>query len=167
MPALPATPQDVPGLPEDLLARFQVTPTGCWEWTGAKTEGYGQVNRRSLGGRHLTHRLMYEAAVGPIPAGLHIDHLCRNPSCGNPAHLEPVECRENLLRGHTTPALNVTKTHCPQGHEYTLENTYLYKGQRHCLTCRRAYRTLRAERGSVGKGRHLRREALETVWGES
>lgn len=42
---------------------------------------------------------MYELLVGPIPPGLQIDHLCRNKICVNPAHLEPVTHRENLMRG--------------------------------------------------------------------
>lgn len=36
---------------------------------------------------------------GPIPDGLQLDHLCRNPSCVNPAHLEIVTGAENIRRG--------------------------------------------------------------------
>lgn len=116
----------------------------CWLWTGTvDTPGYGrvQINRRKIG----AHRVAYEALVGPIPEGLDLDHLCRNRLCVNPAHLEPVTRRENLLRGNTVPAQRAARTHCPAGHEYTPENTYYSaRNQRNCkecnrLSCRRYY----------------------------
>jgi hypothetical protein len=75
--------------------------TGCWNWTGARTpKGYGQI--RLVGGTTAyTHREAYMAYVGQIPEGLHLDHLCRNRSCFNPEHLEPVTPRENARRGLT------------------------------------------------------------------
>lgn len=74
---------------------------GCWIWLASKTKGYGALGRR-IDGRNVTlqaHRVAYELAVGAIPDGLVLDHLCRNPSCVNPAHLEPVTNAENLRRG--------------------------------------------------------------------
>jgi hypothetical protein len=70
----------------------------CWEWTGSlMTDGYGQ---KCHGGRYVAaHRLVYEALVGPVPEGLELDHLCGNPSCVNPDHLEPVTHQENMRRG--------------------------------------------------------------------
>lgn len=44
------------------------------------------------------HRLAYMRAKGPIPKGLHVDHLCRVPTCVNPAHLEAVTPGENVRR---------------------------------------------------------------------
>jgi hypothetical protein len=76
------------------------TDTGCHVFTGALTaEGYGLVG---LGGRGdgvgYTHRLLYADTKGPIPDGLHIDHLCRNRACCNPDHLEAVTQGENNRR---------------------------------------------------------------------
>jgi hypothetical protein len=72
--------------------------TRCWLWCGSTdTSGYGKILvRRKL---IPAHRLAYEYYVGPIPAGLEIDHLCRVRHCVNPDHLEAVTHRENLMRG--------------------------------------------------------------------
>lgn len=110
---------------------------GCWIWSGCISgDGYGVVwvapkNRKA-------HRVAYEEFVGPIPDGLALDHLCRVRRCVNPAHLEPVTNRTNSLRGETIAAKHASVTHCPQGHEYTPENTYSSKrGERDCRICRR------------------------------
>ena len=83
------------------------------------------------------HRVAYRWFVGEVPYGREIDHLCRVRRCCNPAHLEAVSHQVNVLRGMSPAALNATKTHCPQNHEYTEENTYLYDGERHCKRCMR------------------------------
>lgn len=108
---------------------------GCWGWTGT-VNAFGYATLR-IGdrGAALAHRYAYELLVGPIPDGLVIDHLCRVRSCVNPAHLEPVTPQENQRRG----LLGVLKTHCRNGHEYTLENTYTRQdGRTECRTCMRA-----------------------------
>lgn len=123
--------------PRDLLrfwAKVSVTDD-CWLWIGAiSSTGYGNF---WLSGRYISaHRASYEYAVGPIPDGLHIDHLCRVRQCVNPSHLEPVTQRENTLRGETLPAANARKTHCLRDHPFTPENTYVSSAGRSCLTCR-------------------------------
>lgn len=118
-------------------------PGRCWLWQGATgPTGYGRIRRTNLpsDGMVYVHRVTYEALVGPIPDGLVIDHLCRVRNCVNPKHLEPVTCRENLLRGHTGPAANLAKTECPSGHPYDAANTYHYMGTRQCRACRRRHR---------------------------
>jgi len=106
----------------------------CWPWTGARMIfGHGSF---WLGTRNVpAHRFSYERLVGPIPDGLQLDHLCRNPPCVNPAHLEPVTNRENGRRG-MAGALQRSRTHCPQGHPYDEANTYVSRGYRCCKACR-------------------------------
>ena len=110
----------------------------CWGWSAGKTrDGYGTF---SLNGRlKYAHVFSCELLIGPIPDGLELDHLCRNPSCSNPAHLEPVTHRENLLRGVGMTAKNAAKTHCAKGHAYSPENTLFRNGHhRVCRTCKQA-----------------------------
>lgn len=122
---------------ERLYARIAVDLlTGCHNWTGPTVwKGYGQMYLWSAGGkkyRARTHRIAYEIAKGPIPDGLVLDHLCRNPPCCNPDHLEAVTQRENTLRGI---AARPQVTHCPSGHLYDAENTLGSKYGRKCRAC--------------------------------
>lgn len=113
--------------------------TACWVWTGFRERsGYGRFT--CAGVRKLAHRWSYELLVGPVPEGLQLDHLCRNRSCVNPAHLEPVTGRTNILRGECDAADNARKTHCKRGHLLAGNNIYWRSGnRRECATCRRAY----------------------------
>lgn len=136
----------------NVWSKIEVTPEGCWRWTGAPNDsGYGTVSIRRRS--YKAHRHIYELFLGPIPEGLDLDHLCHNEDedcpggrgclhrrCVHPAHLEPATRRMNVLRGKTLPALNVRKTHCPQGHPYDEANTYQTSssGGRGCLACRAA-----------------------------
>lgn len=134
-----ATPKRVVG--GDEAGRFWAKvdrrgPDDCWEWRGSVWNGYGQF--RSHGITVRAHRYAYELLVGPIPDET-LDHLCRNRACVNAEHLEPVSAVENARRGESVPAVNARKTHCKRGHEFTPENTYVWKpGHRACKTCARA-----------------------------
>lgn len=101
---------------------------GCWNWTGSGNV-YGTF--RFDGESGPAHRFAYERLIGPIPDGLHIDHLCNNQRCVNPAHLEPVTRSENERRKYGD--------RCKRGHEFTPENTYIRpgRGTRSCKTCQR------------------------------
>ena len=125
---------------ERFWARIQPdAATGCWVWGGSKSGGYGRfmVEGIMLG----VHRWSYERFVGSIPAGLDIDHLCRNRGCVNPAHLEPVTRRENLMRAETLAARCASQTHCVNGHPFSPENTFLQRDgprlKRRCRECSR------------------------------
>lgn len=109
----------------------------CWEYRGTKrARGYGVIVVGPGRKAQAAHRAVWEGLVGPVPAGLVLDHLCRNTSCVNPDHLEPVTQAENIRRGYAPAALNARKTHCSKGHEFTPENTARRSGRRVCLTCR-------------------------------
>jgi hypothetical protein len=88
-------------LPRRFWAKVEEDERGCWIWTGAKTTGYGRYSPPKAKRLVLAHRYAFENLVGPVPAGLDLDHLCRTRACVNPAHLEPVTRQVNLLRGDT------------------------------------------------------------------
>jgi hypothetical protein len=108
----------------------------CWAWTGSKKRnGYGEFMIN--GHRYVAHRWLYEQVHGQVAEGFELDHLCRNPACVNPGHLEPVTRRENQLRGNGVSGINARKTHCPQGHPYDEANTVVRPtGRRDCRICK-------------------------------
>jgi hypothetical protein len=138
-----------------LAARFwkkvHVTD-GCWLWQGALSkDGYGRFSFDHT--YAYAHRWAYEYMRGPIRDGLTLDHLCRNRGCVNPDHLEPVTIRENTLRGEGPTAQRAAMTHCPKGHEFTPENTYVRPatGHRQCRACKleRQRRHLKNKRSAL------------------
>lgn len=138
-----------------LLSKLDMSggPDSCWLFDGAKTSGgYGNI---FMGGKYRpAHRVAYEMFVGPVSDELELDHQCHNRSgckggpncphraCCNWSHLIPSTHRENDLRGKSIWAVNAAKTHCPQDHEYTPENTYVRPDRkpgtstRDCRRCR-------------------------------
>jgi len=106
----------------------------CMLWIGAKSSyGYGIF---CADGRTVrAHRWLYERLRDPIPKGLEPDHLCRARACVNPDHLELVTRKINIGRGETGENQR-RKTHCPQGHPYTEENTIRNRPTwRRCKIC--------------------------------
>ncbi len=130
-------------LPEMYRKRIIVDEdTGCWVWTGVHTRKYGRAYYE--GAFWLAHRVVFTLLSGEIPKGLEIDHLCRNGSCVNPDHLEPVTHQENMRRA--------AKTHCIRGHDLSDGRVYFREGKpyRVCLECRRAHRAARSARKYQG-----------------
>lgn len=124
------------GSPEgNFWVKVQKTDT-CWLWTGALDKGYGKFwfKQKIM----QAHRVSWFLANGSFPS-LPLDHLCRNRACVNPAHLEPVTNKVNVLRGVGFAAQNAKKSCCKYGHPFSAENTYSYpaRNMRQCRTCNR------------------------------
>lgn len=137
---------------ERILIRAETVDRGyftpCRVWIGTlNARGYGLVGHENR--QVLVHRLVYEMLVGPIPDGYEIDHLCRQPDCHLPSHLEAVTHAENMRRGEgglRRQQLMAAETHCKHGHEWTQANTYIRSnGNRRCRACaNRRHREARA-----------------------
>src|SRR6185503_20576845 len=103
-----------------IFSKVQIDPvTGCWNWLGATSGGYGNVR---YGGRsERVHRIVYAWTIGPIPKQPsrkgprgqipQLDHaVCQNTRCCNPVHLELVTQRVNIMRGNGPCAKHARKT---------------------------------------------------------
>jgi len=145
-------------LPEKMRGRIAPPDEkGCTIWLGARQSGgYGEV---WLGGRDcMVHRVVVEAVRGPIPEGLVVDHLCRNPSCCNPDHLEAVSQKENVRRG-LLGVLHVVKTVCKRGHDKSDAYFSITKAGHKRRTCRVCNR----EQGREARRRSRARRASKAV----
>lgn len=113
--------------------------TRCWNWLGHIGDtGYGRVYQPATRRTGHAHRVAYETFVGPIPAGMQLDHLCRNRACCNPAHLEPVTAFINVRRGQSPAMQARRRTHCAKGHPFALHGVVRH-GRRICRTCQNDY----------------------------
>lgn len=127
---------------DDLYRRFETkfiaAENDCWNWTSQQDgKGYGRF--MLLGKPRLAYRVAYELYCESIPDGMYLDHLCRNPKCVNPGHLEPVSLAENTRRGQSaqvTKDRHASQTHCKRGHPLSGDNLYAAPKQRVCRTCR-------------------------------
>ncbi|MFI2465956.1 HNH endonuclease signature motif containing protein [Streptomyces globisporus] len=134
-----------------LLEKTTPGPGGCVIWTATlNNRGYGTIGEGGKGGKTVyAHRASYTLLVGPIPAGLVVDHTCHNRDeacsggpdclhrrCINPQHLEAITSEENVSRSSAS-AMN--RTHCINGHPFDETNTYLRpdSGSRQCRQCSR------------------------------
>lgn len=115
-------------------------PMACWPWEGAE-ETYGQVYWK--GRCRGTHVVAFSLANGRFPEpGMHVMHTCDHRPCCNPAHLSegtPSENNEDMSqKGRSRAGEHLrARTHCPQGHEYTEENTRQTHAGRWCRQCDR------------------------------
>lgn len=101
-------------LGSDLTKRFMSFvsvnhETGCWDWTGSTSRGYGQLSSSRNKSPHKAHRLSFEMHVGPIPPGKVVRHKCDRPVCVNPDHLEigtqKDNARDMVVRGRLNPLI--------------------------------------------------------------
>lgn len=127
--------------------------SGCWLWQGTlDRDGYGHYKEGNKFWQ--AHRYSYTHLCGEVPPSLVLDHkVCQNRRCVNPAHLEPITNRENILRGNGRGAINARKTHCWRGHPFDAKNTYHYKGTRTCRKCN-VIRTMESQARKKAGGQH-------------
>ncbi len=108
----------------------------CILWDRAKTGGSsgGYANAVVSGKNVVMHKFLWEQKYGPVPRGKELDHICRNKSCINTEHLEPVSHAENLRRGWAAK-----RKHCLRGHnDWTTRKGAYGAPIRTCKTCRKA-----------------------------
>lgn len=121
---------------DSVICNIEGIEDNCHIFRGYKDrDGYARV---SIKGKKVSvHRYMWKKEYGTIPKGMVIDHKCRNKDCCNIKHLRVVthkiNSRENIQGASWQ--LNKAKTHCKHGHEYSIKNTYVYNGKRHCREC--------------------------------
>ena len=135
-------------------AKVEVMPNGCWNWIGSRhSQGYGFF--WYMGRTMRAHRFAYEYYNNTvIPSGLVSDHLCKNTRCVNPAHIEIITPRLNSQRTNPTKHMierQANRTHCANGHPFTIESTYIYPNGKHihCRICQReAKRRFLVRRGN-------------------
>lgn len=110
----------------------------CWLWRGKLSDGYGRYHTGHRAGYECqAHRFAWEEINGIIPRTYELDHMCKTRHCVNPGHLQRVPRGWNGKQGASVGSgvFNAEKTHCPQGHAYTQENTYVHGSKRFCRTC--------------------------------
>lgn len=125
----------------------------CWEWVASKnTSGYGMLKVK--GSIVLAHRFSYLLNIGSIPKDLFVLHHCDNPGCVRIEHLYLGTKQNNsddcVLRGRHRNGFS-ERTHCPHGHEYSEENTYIANGgHRSCRQCNKI-RSKKFRKTKIGK----------------
>jgi hypothetical protein len=81
-------------VPGDLATQIEESPTGCWLWTGHRTdEGYGRA--RWLGRDYAAHRLVWRVLRGELKRTQDLHHTCNTAACVRPAHLQPMSPKEH------------------------------------------------------------------------
>lgn len=134
---------------DEAVARFWAkvavgSTSECWPWLASKMpNGYGQFRSHAFRSA-LAHRTAYELRCAAIPAGMQIDHLCRNRACVNPAHMEPVTAQENARRSQPWAVAAIKKRAATRqqfkcGHPTEGDHVAIWSGKRACRICARAH----------------------------
>jgi hypothetical protein len=107
----------------------------CWNWI-AHREGYGYGVFNWERKTYRAHRVSFYLTHGHFP--LICRHMCDNPSCVRPDHLEDGTSYDNAMdRSKRGRHFQQKKTHCPEGHLLSGDNLYMSpKGHRNCRACR-------------------------------
>jgi hypothetical protein len=129
----------VPIPPEQRFWKYVVKTSGCWTWSGCVNEhGYGIIGGENSRDNVLAHRLSWMIHFGPIPDGLFVCHRCDNPPCVRPDHLFVGTNTDNIRDASAKGRMkHIPKQFCKRGHEFTSENTYVWRGHRQCRECGR------------------------------
>ena len=129
---------------ERFNSKIEKRSDGCWIWLGSNRGRDGMLygsedyQGRRVGAHQLAMILFKGVCIDELGVnGFHVLHKCDVPLCVNPSHLFLGTHKENMadkIKKNRCTMKN--KTHCPKGHEYTKENTYISKnGARHCREC--------------------------------
>jgi hypothetical protein len=124
--------------------------TGCWNWPMHRVSNSGYGLFGFDGGIVLAHRFSAQFTKGLRGLPFVVDHLCSNPRCVNPSHLEEVTQSENVKRGIARAGPKERATHCKRGHPFDDNNTFRLTGARWCRTCATATK-LRWQRANRDK----------------
>lgn len=111
---------------------------GCWRWLRyCDPKGYGRfgIAPSKFEMAHITAYKIFHPEYKTQKWVKSLDHKCGTHPCVNPYDLEDVTHVENIMRGNGWGAVNARKTHCNDGHEFTLENTRWEGNSRRCVTC--------------------------------
>jgi hypothetical protein len=130
---------------EERLLGFRVIDplTGCWRTNGCiAANGYAVITIHKK--YHHLHRVSASVFLGldlnDRSQTANHKSICPNRDCFNPDHLYLGNQSRNVqdsVRQKTH--IESRKTHCPQGHEYTLENTIIRRNKRYCRACHKYY----------------------------
>jgi hypothetical protein len=134
----------------EVLAALSAKPDAHVVFPASAYRPDGSILISRDGTRTFLHRHLYTLVVGPIPPKHYLLAGCDKDRCQNPHHRKVIASthvpkgRAPRSRatgeGMSAPQIQRSKTHCPQDHEYTPENTYVWtdaSGTEHrkCKTC--------------------------------